>query len=398
MTVELLPRPAPAGTTPLLIASGDLSLPMVGNWSAHLVMAEAQLAQVPTGKVTLRWLGQDLPGFVERVGENASTVSLLVVGGDGGLGKVVKAQAYNATAATVLRRLLAEAGEPAAAPDSAPAALGKMLDRWPQLAEEAAAVLDELARTTRHVWRVQPTAGRVWLGLHDWLPAPTDGLIEEQLDPVWELVQLALTKYGPEPGQTFGGRRIGHVVYSVTPERAGLKLWLLPDAAAQDLEADPLRAGLAALILEVLRSDPRAALPWAATYTGRVVTQRSDGTIDVTPDHRALPPVNRCRVGVPVPGAKLTIQAGDLVRIAFDAMDVLRPRAELYEMGSGDKPVARVDDSVACGTVTATAPPGGGPVQFIYTPQGGAPMAPSTTLTITGKITSGSPRISLGAS
>lgn len=388
MTVELLPRPAPPGTKPLLIARGDLSLPLVGNWSAHLTMAEAQLAQMPSGNVTLRWLGQDLPGHVERVGDNASIVSLLIVGGNGGLGQLVQPRPYNAAVSTVLRRLLDEVGEEAAAADSDAGALGKQLDRWPQIASEASEVLDELARGTGRVWQMQPSTGRVWLGLHAFAPAPTDGLIEETRDPAWELVQLALTQFGPQPGQTYEGRRIGHATYSVTPERAGLKLWLLPDNAPQDLEADPLKYNLAWIVREVLRSDPRAAIPWAATYTGRVVMQRADGSVDVTPHNRAIPTLNKCRVGVPVPGAKLTLQADDVVRLAFDEMDPLRPRAELYEQGEGTKAVARVGDKTVPHTHTVTfdltAPPGGGAVTGTI-----------TLATADPAIAEGSPRISL---
>ncbi len=61
--------------------------------------------------------------------------------------------------------------------------------------------------------------------------------------------------------------------------------------------------------------------------------------------------------------------------------------------GYMDKNVARVDDDVACGTVTAVSAAPGNPVQFVFTPQGGAPLPPSPTLTIVGKITSGSPRV-----
>lgn len=58
-----------------------------------------------------------------------------------------------------------------------------------------------------------------------------------------------------------------------------------------------------------------------------------------------------------------------------------------------DKNVARVDDTVGCGTVTAAGVAPGNPILFVFTPQGGAPLPPSATLTITGKITSGSPRV-----
>lgn len=61
--------------------------------------------------------------------------------------------------------------------------------------------------------------------------------------------------------------------------------------------------------------------------------------------------------------------------------------------GYADKNVARVDDDVACGTVTALGVAPGSPIQFVFTPQSGAALPASPTLTIVGKITSGSPRV-----
>jgi len=51
---------------------------------------------------------------------------------------------------------------------------------------------------------------------------------------------------------------------------------------------------------------------------------------------------------------------------------------------SGSKKIALDGDTVNGGTVTATAPPGGGAVVFTYTPAGGTPSPPSPTLALTG--------------
>lgn len=54
------------------------------------------------------------------------------------------------------------------------------------------------------------------------------------------------------------------------------------------------------------------------------------------------------------------------------------------------KGVARLDDAVGSGTVTATTPPGGGPVTFTHVPEGGGPPVVGLTLTIGGKVTAAS--------
>lgn len=60
--------------------------------------------------------------------------------------------------------------------------------------------------------------------------------------------------------------------------------------------------------------------------------------------------------------------------------------------GYAGKNVARVDDEVSVGTLAGTAPPGGGPVTFTFTPVGGAPVV-GATATITAKIAAGAPKV-----
>lgn len=61
-------------------------------------------------------------------------------------------------------------------------------------------------------------------------------------------------------------------------------------------------------------------------------------------------------------------------------------------LGAGaTKGVARQQDSVDAGTLSGTAPPGGGPVTFTYVPSGGGPPVVGVTALLTGgKITSAS--------
>lgn len=61
--------------------------------------------------------------------------------------------------------------------------------------------------------------------------------------------------------------------------------------------------------------------------------------------------------------------------------------------GYAGKSVARVDDEVLVGTLSGTAPPGGGPVAFIFTPAGGAPGGAGPTATITAKVGAGAPKV-----
>lgn len=78
---------------------------------------------------------------------------------------------------------------------------------------------------------------------------------------------------------------------------------------------------------------------------------------------------------------ELRVNVTGTVKLAPDAADY------------AGQPVARKEDTVACGTITATSLPGGGPVTFTYTPYGGVPGAPGVTLGIVGEITSGAAKV-----
>lgn len=83
--------------------------------------------------------------------------------------------------------------------------------------------------------------------------------------------------------------------------------------------------------------------------------------------------------------ARIRIRAnGDIEITAKSGSNVI--------VNGGTKEVARKDDAVNCGTLTATVPSGSGtvPVTFIYTDANGVPSLPSTSAVMTGgKITAG---------
>lgn len=69
------------------------------------------------------------------------------------------------------------------------------------------------------------------------------------------------------------------------------------------------------------------------------------------------------------------------VDLAIDAKTVV--------VNQGVLAVARQTDPVGCGTLSGTAPGGGGPVTFTFTPQGGGVPVVGTSVALPGKITGG---------
>lgn len=79
-----------------------------------------------------------------------------------------------------------------------------------------------------------------------------------------------------------------------------------------------------------------------------------------------------------------------LIEIRINATGELRLAPDAGDYAG--KSVARVDDAVNVGTLTGTAPPGGGAVVFTFTPAGGSPVV-NATASLTGKVAAGAAKV-----
>lgn len=97
-----------------------------------------------------------------------------------------------------------------------------------------------------------------------------------------------------------------------------------------------------------------------ALYPARVVSQRSDGSLDLVPDDPRAP---SCQ-GVPyvsLPGVRLVVPAGTRVLLGYAGGDPSQPRAVMWELGDvtrlvvadGTHPAARQGHAVSASTSMA---------------------------------------------
>lgn len=379
--VTIQPRPS-TGANPDAVACGDWLPAFAGNWTAHLELADQVPA--PTGKVTVRWQGVELLGAVLRSGQSsAGRAFALVAGGNGHLAQAlppkIAAQSYtNATAQIVVSQILAAAGE-TLSPTSSPQILATRLAFWPRRNDTASALLDDLARKLGCIWRVLPD-GSVYLGRDSYpeatLEVPLQALDEQ--DPALATALFVPLASGPLPGQSHAGRRVGAAHYSIDADGALLRLWY-HDSAEANIEAGSLRYSLSRIIRESLQID------WLKSYSGKVIVQRADGTLDIQLDTRDIPPLPATRYRVVPPGAKLTIPAGSRVVVNFDNGDPLTPVAGLFDPGMATRGVARIDDQVDMGYLVVTPGPSG-VASVTWSPPGAPPVGPGTPIAMTGKI------------
>lgn len=374
--------------TALDVARGHLSWPLVGAWTAHLMLSDADTP--PTGKASLTWLGTRMEGYVLRSGISEGQVSVLVSGGAGGLWKQVPAQHYDYQLALrlPLTGILSAVGERLSGTSTA-SILSTTMPSWIRQADEAGHLLDALADAVGAVWSVTPD-GSVFFGQPAWMEADfieTRDFEPVSFDPALNIQELDPQTLGVVPGQTFNGKKVWTAEWSITPDRAGLRLWFLPDGGQLD---DPL--GLRALIKETMRGVDLFAL-----YPGKVVQQRPNGTLDVVLDNKRFPGLTSVKYAVPVPAAKLSVDPGTRVLVAFEEGDLRRPRAQLWEPGNGGHPAARQDDPVGFLYVTTGNVGVAGAtvvVNVSWSPTKVLPLPPNT-VEYALKITGGSPNLSM---
>lgn len=162
------------------------------------------------------------------------------------------------------------------------------------------------------------------------------------------------------------------------------------------MNTDRVKQELESFIEHVIGRRLLFAYLWEAkVVTFNATTQETELLID---DERMKGTgMSRITMRHGMPGVEATLKVNDRVHLGFSGGDPDKP----FILGYGEatdgteERIARETDSVHGGTVTAIDSVTG-PVTFIYTPFGGTPGVPLTTLTLSGgEITSGSNRSKL---
>lgn len=391
---------ARAGGDKLAVAEGDYLPGWSGNWTAHLELAN--LVTAPSGQVLVSWLGRELVGQVVRSGQTKAGRSfVLVAGGSGHLGQAnppkLTAKGYqNCPLFQVLQELARDAGETLSV-SIAPEILRRTVASWPRKQGLASACLDDLARSQGLLWRVLQD-GTLWLGVPSFVEATLAQqlqLLDDQ-DPSQSTALYAAMAFGPLPGDTYEGRKISDAHYIITASGDGhpgpgafVRLWWL-DAASTELDGGRLIKDFSDLVRQCVPID------WLASYPARVVSQASDGTLEVVFDSKLLPPRKRVPYRALVDGAKLVIDAGARCVVHFDNGRPELPIVDLFDHGNASRGVARHNDTVDCGTLVFSTV-ANGVLTGTYTPPGelGIPFSLGATITLKGKISSSSSKVFL---
>lgn len=306
------------------VLSAMVREPRIGIWTCEL---DADNETALTGDITLTiddvaWHGTVLRGDVE-----AGHYHAWVVGGKYGLAKQVSAKHYlSAAGRLILRELLEACGETLAATTDA-AVLTKVFPRWSRAKGTAGSALAQFAADSGVSWRVLRD-GTVWLGLETW---PESKVTYDELEymPARGAIDIAPEQPTVKPGEHFDGGNIALVTTNVGPD--GTRQTILYEDATVGAQDRPRQQ-----LENTIESVVGRRLNLSNWYAARVVSQATDGSVDLLPDDDRMRGAGISRVPLRhgLPGCTVKVKPGARVTLFFENNDAKQPAAGLWPDGS----------------------------------------------------------------
>jgi hypothetical protein len=293
-------------------------------WSA---LVEVDTEQALSGLVTLNVDGELFVGTAVLGDLEAGRWKGTVIGGRGGLYKVLPAAWYvEPTVGTLLSAIARESGE-VLDPAIPTSVLTKRFERWSRMQGETHLALRQIADALGYQWRITRT-GTVWIGPETWLPVVAK-TITESYSPEERKLTVAYDALAEapavRPGMTFEGKRIERTQLVATPA-----------ATRHDIYFDEEKGqgGLLGVVTKRIREIVLPKLQMRSFYPGKVVAAAGN-EVTVLVDDRLVAGkwkgLDRVSMVFGMPGVTAVPLNGARVRVFFDAGDPSRPGAALWD-------------------------------------------------------------------
>lgn len=349
---------APPSSAPLAVLSLRLVLPLRGAWYAELELdATATEAPAVLSRCALSVGGRVWSGYVARVREWQGRTRLFFEAGVNGMRAIVPALQYeSALVTTIAEQILTLAGETRADDASDPT---DVLSYYHRTEAPAGRALSTALATIGLSWRFTD-AGLVRWAAETWPAADETNTLElepfgERAETEVELVSSALPP-SLSPGETFGGRRVERVVYTMSEDEPLTAVLSFTRGEG----AEGLRTALGRAVRAVVPE-----LPYLGRYPASVVRQTSDLRLELAPDDMAVagsPPVPPL---YGLPGARCEVPEGARVGLVHEAGDATRPKAMGWEADTAATSIRlRTSSSITLGAPTCEVGGGGATVRL----------------------------------
>lgn len=335
---------AAAAARPAAPVEATLTLKRIGEWHCDLDLDQDEIAG---GKISfqldeINFTGTVVPGNTALDGGRARCK---VVGGNGRLGRVVKARSYSGSTGvkvdTVAKDILKDCGEDLSDLSDADT-LDKKLPRWHLTGESARDALTRLAEACDGAWRVMRD-GTVWFGSEMWPEVDPAGIVTDD-DGSNGCTVLASETPNMVPGTLYQGRKVEQVIHRYN------------DRLRTEIRTKSPSTGMA-----VQFKKRQHEIDYSREYPCKVVTQNTDGTLQLLPDDEIMRARGLDHVPIiyGMPGMKALVKNGARCDLTFAAGDPSRPRVTGWEYDpdkvtlitsvDGTQAVARQGDLVQIG-------------------------------------------------
>ncbi|WP_394845191.1 hypothetical protein LZC95_50215 [Pendulispora brunnea] len=204
----------------LRVIEAAITIPLFGAWHADLSV-DAEAATPLTGALELVFdEGPVLRGFARRAAADLGRVGIRVVGGRGGLHKVLDGAHYRSVSARIpASDIVSGAGEEL---DGA-SELDAEYAHWTRLRGAAGVQLAALASAVGKPWRMTLDQGKVLIAAHTWRDAgvkDTDVLARHAAGGSLELGLIV------PPGTTLLGERVTRAMITVSANGLRTRVWV----------------------------------------------------------------------------------------------------------------------------------------------------------------------------
>lgn len=317
----------------IAVLSGTIMMPLVGVWTADLVIDQPDGSGFDAGtSVTIACAnGVTLSGTValDRTGDFLDAVHVRVLGGAGGLGKQATPTCYTQPGAyvrDVVNGLVSDSGETLS--DTADADfLGTNLTAWSVVQVPTAQALKTLIAIVQPglSWRIL-SDGKLWIGSESW-PASTVSYELIEAHPTMGTYDLGFESPTITPGINLAGvGQVNRVEHTIESNRIRSHVWVNMPNADTD-------RGIKGAIDAMVKS-AMAGIDYFALYDAKVVSQSSDlASVDVQPIDPRLPGYGSVPLRHGLPGVKVQVAPGAILRLGWDRGNPSLPFAALWDGG-----------------------------------------------------------------
>lgn len=389
------------------ILSLSLDIPIRGCWDIKGLRISEEVSANVGDSITVKLFDKELKGNIVNLVAFAGVTTLIVSAGSYKLGDILESDNfYGGIVRDVVNFILSKTNMTLSTKSSLDI-LSTSFNRFDKIQASSADILDRLLEfTDGGIWRIE-LDGSLYIGREEYsdisvkYPDATENdnyLIRDKQMTAYEIYTMDILF---EPGFIIEGHNVRETTIIVGSETTATVIHFLPpDYISTRTMASNMKE-----------------IVYTTKYSFSVLEQTANGNVSVIPDSEIQDLFSGGLKNVPIvypmpnmqvkvkPGAKCILEflngsptnpviSGwlynnkDLVTVYF---------SDVTDDISTMKGAARINDPVNVGTLSGTAPPGGGPVTFTYSPaNGSAPLVLPAVPLNGGVISNGSQTVKIG--